>query len=117
MTTYTVYNLVLAAFVLPLSYWLLGSHDRRRLALLCARVGLLITLIGYPWDFFAIRMGVWRYPRSEYTIHGVPVNDLFFMWICTQLTCSALIVARRWQAAGERDSKRKDASEQDARNN
>lgn len=117
MTAYTAYNLVLAALVLPLSYRLLGSRDRRRLVLRCARIGLLMTLIGYPWDFFAIKMGAWRYLQPGYTIHAVPVNDLLFMWICTQLTCGALIAARRWQSSSEGYAKRKNASQHDACNN
>ena len=117
MNAYSAFNLALAAFVLPLSYRLLGSHDRGRLVLRCVRIGLLMTLIGFPWDFFAIRMGAWRYPQPGYTIHAVPVNDLFFMWICTQLTCSALVAARRRQSGSKGYAKRENASQQDARNN
>ena len=117
MNAYTIYNVVLAAAILPLSCWLVGPRNRRQLILRCARICLLMTLIGYPWDFFAIRMGAWRYPQPGYTIHAVPLNDLFFMWTCTQLTCSTLIAARRWQSSSERYAKRKNASDENACDN
>ena len=113
MSTYTVYNFALAALVLPLSCWLLGPRNLRRSVLRCARIALLMTLLGYPWDFFAINMGVWRYPRLPgYSIHGVPLNDLLFMWLCTHLACSVLTAARRWESGRERHSESKYASDQ-----
>lgn len=115
MTVYTLYDIALAVFVLPLSCWLLGRSNLRRSVLRCARIALLMTLIGYPWDFFAINVVVWRYPRYPgYSIHGVPVNDLLFMWLCTYLACSVLIAARRWESGRERHSKCKHAGDQHA---
>jgi lycopene cyclase domain-containing protein len=115
MTRYTVYNLALALFALPLSCWLLGPWDRLRALLRCARVALLMTLIGYPWDFFAIKLGVWRYPNYPgYTLHGVPLNDLLFMWVCTHLACSVLMAAQRRQSGRKGHSKGENAGHQDA---
>gem|GEM_PF-5905109 len=92
MTHYTAYNLVLAALILPISFWLAGLRDRRHNLLLSARIAFLVTLIGFPWDFFAIHVGVWRYPGDPgVRIYGVPLNDLIFMWLCTHLACSFLV--------------------------
>ena len=118
MTPYTAYNLGLAILTLPLSYWLAGIRDRRHKLMLCARIAFLVTLIGFPWDFFAIQVGVWRYPSDPgLKIHGVPLNDLVFMWLCTHLACSFLVAINGRQPRGEGHSKGKDAREQDAGNN
>src|SRR5260370_29032964 len=98
MTTYYLYNLVFAGFVLPVSYWLVGSKLRRRHLLLSARIALLLTVIYYPWDFFAIRLGVWTYPTNPgVKIYQVPLNDLVFIWLCSFLTCCVLSAGRRWR--------------------
>lgn len=92
MTTYTLYILGFAAFALPISYWIAGRTDRRRNVLLSARIGLLLTVLIYPWDFFAIRLGAWTYPNfTGLTVFGVPLNDSFFIWLCSYLACVVLI--------------------------
>ena len=111
MRPYDVYNLVFAAFVLPISYWLVGSKSRARNLVLSARVALLLTVIYYPWDFFAIRLGVWTYPTDPgVRIYQVPLNDLVFIWLCSFLTCCVLGACMRWLLAtgneGSADQKR-----------
>jgi lycopene cyclase domain-containing protein len=92
MTIYTAYNLILAALILPFSYWLAGRDGRRRNLLLSARIALLLTVLLYPWDFFAIRLGSWTYPNFDgWRIYGVPLNDSPFIWLCSYLTCVVLI--------------------------
>ncbi len=92
MTTYTAYNLILAALILPFSYWFAGRGDRRRNLLLSARIALILTVLLYPWDFFAIRLGSWTYPDFDgWQIYGVPLNDSLFIWLCSYLTCVVLI--------------------------
>lgn len=118
MTPYTAFNLALAVFILPISFLLTGSGNRRRQLLLSARVALLVTLIGYPWDFFAIQLGVWKYPGDAgLKIYDVPLNDLIFIWLCTYLTCSFLIASDRWQTGSQGHTKRKNTSEQNAGDN
>ena len=116
MNDYAVFNSVLAACTLPLSCWVVGA--RRRDLYLSARVALLVTLIGYPWDFFAIHLGVWSYPQSPgLRIHDVPLNDLVFMWLCSYLTASFLIGFCRRQSSGQGNSEGKYASKQNAGGN
>ena len=92
MTTYTAYNLALAAVIFTFSYWFAGRGNRRRNLLLSARIALLLTVLIYPWDFFAIRLGAWTYPNYDgWRVHGVPFNDLIFIWLCSYLSCVVLI--------------------------
>ena len=96
MNNYFLYNMALAAIIFPFSYFVAGAERRMRDIRTAARIAVLITLIAYPWDFFAIRLNVWRYPVDPgATIYGVPTNDLIFMWLCTFLTSSILIALRR----------------------
>jgi lycopene cyclase domain-containing protein len=111
MNSYAAYNIGLAAIILSASYWLVAARKTWRTdLLLAARIALLITLISYPWDFFAIQLAVWRYPNDPGpTIHGVPINDLVFIWLCTYF---ASIVLQRFdgrKASRERHSKRENA--------
>jgi lycopene cyclase domain-containing protein len=118
MNQYTAYNVALAITVFPTSCLLLRGSNLRRSLLYCARTALLMTVLGYPWDFFAIKLGAWGYPKAAgATLYGVPVNDLVFMWICTQLTCSVLIAARRWETCGQRHAKSEDTREEYAGHN
>src|SRR4029077_799967 len=112
---YTAYNLAFAAIVLPLSYWLSGpAHRRWRSLSLSARIGALLTLVGYPWDFFAIQLGVWAYPSDPgWRLHSVPLNDVVFMWLCTHLACCVLLASTdRRQPPDDRHPECEDARQQ-----
>lgn len=116
MSDYTIYNLVLAGVIVPFACWLLWRTDEIRRFTLAVRISTLVALIGYPWDFFAIRTGVWRHPTDPgVTVYGVPVNDLVFMWLCTLLSSSVLIALRAGQTHSQRHPEGEYASEQDAR--
>lgn len=118
MTPYTAFNVALAILILLLSCVLVGYGNGRRPFILSARVALLLTLLGYPWDFFAIHAGAWRYPNDAgLRIYDVPLNDLIFIWLCTYLACSFLIAFNRWQASSQRHTESKNTSEQDTRHN
>jgi lycopene cyclase domain-containing protein len=102
MRSYDTYNLLFGGFVLTVSYWLVGPKQRTRQLLLAARIALLLTVIYYPWDFFAIRLGVWTYPTDPgVKIYQVPLNDLVFIWLCSFLTCCVLVATQsRLRMAG-----------------
>jgi lycopene cyclase domain-containing protein len=92
MTRYDWLILAFAAFVLPTSYWLAGRNRRRAKLLLAARIALLLSLLGYPWDFFAIQLGAWRHPTFDgWRIYGVPLNDSIFTWLFSYLACVAIL--------------------------
>lgn len=92
MTNYTLYILGFAAFTFPVSYWIAGPNGRKRNLLLSARIALLLTVLLYPWDFFAIRLEAWSYPNFKgLTVFGVPLNDSFFIWLCSYLACVVII--------------------------
>ncbi len=109
MNNYTAYNLVLAALILPASYWLAGERNRLHDLLVSARIATLLMLLGYPWDFFAIQLKVWRYPINPGArLHDVPINDLLFMWLCSHLASSVLIAIDRRESGcqGHSEGKR-----------
>jgi lycopene cyclase domain-containing protein len=117
VNVYTLYNVVWGLCVLVGSCWLLrDAPDRRRDVGRGARVALIMTLLGYPWDFFAIQRGVWAYPRDPgWRLHGVPLNDLVFMWLCTYFACCVLVTHARRHARGEGDPEREHAGHHDPR--
>lgn len=115
MTAYTAYNLSFAAFTFAFSYWVVGTHNRRHKLSLSARIALLITVLYYPWDFFAIRLAVWRYPiHPGLRIHDVPLNDLIFIWLCSYLTCIVLRAVDSRRPSSHGHSQRKEASGENA---
>jgi lycopene cyclase domain-containing protein len=117
MATYTFYNLCLAVLILAVSYAIAG-RNRRRILMLSARVGLLITVLLYPWDFFAVQLGVWTYPKDPgLRIYGVPLNDSIFIWLCTFLACVALLTTNNWRSRGDRNSVHKKTYRHRPKNN
>lgn len=92
MSRYSLFNISLAIGVLPTCWWLLRSRSQAASWSRVARVATLLVLIAYPWDFFAIQLGVWTYPNDPGPrIYTVPINDLVFIWLCTCLTSSILL--------------------------
>ena len=98
-----------------MSFWLLGKSNRLQVFFACVRVAVLITLIGYPWDFFAIRLGVWDYPNDPGSrLYGVPLNDLWFMLWSTHFASCLLIASRRRYSRNDGHPKREDTSQDNA---
>jgi uncharacterized membrane protein YoaT (DUF817 family) len=105
IATYTFYNLLLAVVILTFAYWITGRNSR--ILFLAARVALLITLLLYPWDFFAVRLGVWVYPKDPgLTIYGVPFNDSVFIWLCSFLASVVLLEVDRRSSGNQADTER-----------
>jgi lycopene cyclase domain-containing protein len=114
LNRYAAYNALLAVTVLLASViWFRrnGIAGTRR----AAKVALAVMLIGLPWDYFAIKQGIWRYPvEPGPLLHGVPVNDLVFIWLCSYLASTVLI----WlgmSSGSESHAHREYTREQDAR--
>ena len=100
MTEYTIFNIVLAAIILPPIIWFNANQGRWRELGISTRISFLMAVIAYPWDFFAIHLNVWAYPKDPGPkIYDVPLNDLVFIWICTQLASSVLIGILKRQAS------------------
>lgn len=99
MNTYIVFNLVLAAIMIPAASCFVGRQDHWKKLGISARVACLMALTVYPWDFFAIHLNAWSYPNDPgLRLYDVPINDLVFTWLCTYLAASVLLAANRWQA-------------------
>lgn len=116
MSIYLAYNAALAVVVLPACHFLLPPRTRRAHALVAGRVAVLLTLVAYPWDFFAIQLGTWTYPRDPGPrLYGVPFNDLIFIWLCTYMTCCALLRLRASYPFRDRHTKSEHTDEENAR--
>ena len=77
---------------------------------------VIMVLIGYPWDFFAIRLGAWKYGvDSGPTLYGVPLNDSLPIWLCSYFTCVLLLRLQRRDSLRHCQAKGEDAREQNAR--
>jgi uncharacterized membrane protein YoaT (DUF817 family) len=117
MNLYSIYNLCLASIAVLALLLLRVFTQCWNDLLLAMRIAFLVTLISYPWDFFAIHMGAWQYPvHPGLKIHDVPANDLIFIWLCSILTSSFLIAVRRRKPFRQRDPEGKHATKEDARN-
>lgn len=91
MSTYSVYNLVLAAILVPIGAALLRSRAH---FVACVRAALVIMVMAFPWGVFARDVQVWEYADPGTTLYGVPLNDVWFMGTCT-FFASALLTWRR----------------------
>jgi hypothetical protein len=78
--SYLLFNCIYALIVVVILGLAVRSLDVLRLLL---RVASALTLISYPWDFFAIHFKAWRHPNPNPAIFTVPVNDLVFIFLCT----------------------------------
>lgn len=89
MSTYAWFNLVIAAAVLPASFYVAPKSRRMAGVRLAIKSATLMTLTAYPWDYFGIQQGAWRYPLNPgFTIYGVPLNDLVLIWTGTCFSTS-----------------------------
>lgn len=66
------------------------------------RTAFVVTLLAYPWDFFAVHWGAWTYGDQVDSLFGVNPQDLVFIFGCT--TISAALLRRREDPYGIRGS-------------
>lgn len=96
MNTYTCFNLVVAATLLPASFYAVPLSCRRAAVRLAIRSATLMTLTAYPWDYFGVQQGAWQYPLNPgFTIYGVPINDLALVWVGTCFSSSIFYAVMR----------------------
>lgn len=112
MATYTLFNIMLATVLVPASSFTIPAPVRRVGRRIAIRSATLVTLMAYPWDFFAVRQGVWRYPEDPgLMLYGVPLNDSALIWVCTYFSSSVFYAIARRQYEGERHSKNEHADQ------
>lgn len=112
MTTYTLFTLVVTGVLLPLSVYVLPNAHRGNGIRVAMRSALFVTLMTYPWDFFAVKQGVWRYPQDPgLTLYGVPLNDLLMIWVCTQFSTSLIYAQSQRKDSGEGHPESEDTDE------
>lgn len=79
MATYTLFNCCLAVLVVIAAPLLVRSRAQLRAVV---QTAAFVTLLAYPWDFFAVELGVWTYGEAGILLHGVPLNDSVFIFLC-----------------------------------
>jgi hypothetical protein len=88
MTDYTVFNLCLSALAVVTTCITCGRKPKLWKNL---RIAALVTILSYPWDFFAIINEAWEHPKDPgIRWFTVPLNDLWFIFVCTLITTSLL---------------------------
>ncbi len=88
MNRYIVFNVGMLLITILMSIFFVKSKKQ---FIICLKVSIIITVIGLPWDFFAIAHGVWTYPEHPgVRLLGVPINDLVFIFLCSFISCSII---------------------------
>lgn len=88
MTEYTIFNLCISALAVAV---MCITRVRRPTVWKNVRIAVLVTILSYPWDFFAIMNKAWVHPKDPgIRLFSVPLNDLWFIFVCTLITTSLL---------------------------
>lgn len=87
MSNYSWFNVVFAAICLIASTFFLRSNEEWQRAI---RTAAFVTMLAYPWDYFAGSLGAWTYESPGTRLFSVPVNDLLFIFFATILTTGVL---------------------------
>ena len=98
MTSYTKFNLVVLGACALLTFPLYVSKQRFLTAI---RTATFVTVLAFPWDFFAIWLNVWDYSDPGPRLFSVPVNDLIFIFSCTYFSSMYLLSLDRAPCAGD----------------
>lgn len=88
--TYFLFNL---ALIFLLGVPSLFFAPKKRQLLISFKVASFVTLIGIPWDFWAIKQGIWAYPAPGPMFMSIPANDILFMFTCSFVAAQILIGA------------------------
>lgn len=86
--SYTQFNILFGLGVVLVTLPMRLTKQEWVLAL---RTCLIITLISYPWDFFAIQLRAWSHPDPGLRLFSVPLNDLAFIFLCTAVSSAIFI--------------------------
>lgn len=89
MTTYGWFNIVFACVCSIASAFFL--RRRRQAWHRAIRTAAFVTLLAYPWDYFAGSLGAWTYENPGVRLFNVPLNDLVFIFFATVLTTAVLV--------------------------
>jgi|ERR1043165_453514 lycopene cyclase domain-containing protein len=95
------YTALTVGLSLAVAACLLALVRSRRQLVVILRTATVVTLLSYPWDFFAIHWHAWAYGEEVPKILGVPVFDLIFIFVCTVLTASLFSRGERADELGE----------------
>lgn len=102
MNTYSMFNIAFVAFAGVVCLLSRSPAVRVKAAL---QVAAIVTLLAYPWDFFAVQLGAWGYTASGPRFFGVPINDLVFIFAGSLLSTVLLTHPRIMTLAGREQQK------------
>lgn len=100
MSVYTSFNIAFVAFVGAVCVLSRSPAARVKVAL---QVAAIVTLLAYPWDFFAVQLGAWGYTAPGPRFFGVPFNDLVFIFAGSLLSTVLLTHPRIMTPAGRKE--------------
>ena len=85
MNLYYCFNLVFTAVSIIFSIFFKPARASFGIAI---KIAIIFVLIGYPWDYFAIRNHAWHYSKYPgVSLYGVPLNDLWFVFVASYISC------------------------------
>lgn len=102
MTTYSWFNVVFASICIIASKFFLRRREDWQRAI---RTAAFVTVLAYPWDYFAGSLGAWTYENPGARLFSVPINDLVFIFFATILTTAVLANGRVVRRHTEADAK------------
>lgn len=116
MSKYSIFTIAIVTASTFVSLYLLNHRNQLHSFRTAATIALKMTLIAYPWDFFAIQLGAWTYPQDPGPrLYGVPINDSLFIWACTLFTVAVLIFILEGQCPRDGHPESEHADEQHIR--
>ena len=88
MTIYTAFNAIWFSIAFATAWAL--TRDIRKL-MRVVRVGLVVVIIAFPWDYLAMTNRAWAYGAPGHKLFGVPLNDSIFIFSCSIFASSILL--------------------------
>jgi lycopene cyclase domain-containing protein len=110
MTKYSIFTVAVVVVSTSVSLYILKRCNLLQSFRTAGLIAFKITVIAYPWDFFAIQLGAWTFPQDPgFRLYGVPINDSLFIWACSLLTVAVLISILEGQRSRDGHTKREHA--------
>ena len=85
--SYLAFNLCLGPILIIVGFSQIRGREQ---LMVVVRTALGVTMLCFPWEFFAINLSVWSYNDPGYCLFNVPINDLVFIFYCSFFSTSIL---------------------------
>lgn len=88
MSNFVILNVIVSLFAIIFSVAFIKSKKELAAVL---KSSIIITLVAYPWDYFAITLGVWVFPEDPGPLlYKVPFNDIWLFFTASIMSTSLL---------------------------